>query len=122
MIAKDSAGAVSRKLAVEGVSVSYQAVHKWLNGGGITDEMLEALARAYRVSPAWLKYGEGRKREPLQEVFEALPDDNRQQVLDFIRYQVTMSTPLAAREQTARYLAMIDKIRTDMDGKKKGRK
>lgn len=54
---KDSSGAVSRKLALRGVTVSPQAVDKWWKGGQISEENLIALCAEYGRTPAWVRYG-----------------------------------------------------------------
>ena len=118
----DTGGAVARKLALHGASVSYQAVHKWLNGGNVSDENLAAVAAAYGVSLAWLKYGEGDKRAPIAEVMEALPPESQQQVLDFIEFQLNRPGLPLTPQSVARYLAMIDRIKQDMDTKKARRR
>lgn len=61
LIGKDTLKTVTQKLALQGVSLTEQAVHKWQNGGNITDENVVALAKAYRSTPEWIKYGTGPK-------------------------------------------------------------
>lgn len=42
--------------AIAGVSA--QAVQKWMKGGKIKSENVEPIARYFRVSPAWILYGQ----------------------------------------------------------------
>jgi PAS domain S-box-containing protein len=52
-----------RRLSVTDVAtaldISRQAVHKWIETGGISDRNLRQLADLLQVSPAWLRYGVG---------------------------------------------------------------
>lgn len=116
LIGKDTLKVVTQKLAMHGVSVSEQAVHKWLNGGNISDENVVALASAYRSAPEWIKYATGPKyvlTEGQQAAAElAGAEDIREEVqagFDFIRYKIEQSPLLASDPATAaHYLKMID--------------
>lgn len=118
LVGKDTLKVITQKLAVQGVSVSEQAVHKWFNGGNISDENVLALASAYRSTPEWIKYGTGPKyvlTEGQQAAAElAGADDIREEVqagFDFIRYKIEQSPLLANDPATAaHYLKMIDAI------------
>lgn len=120
-IGRDVAAEVSRKLASIGVVVSYQAVHKWLRGGNISDEKIAALAQVYGVSEAWLKYGTGartRRSEALVEVGDivaVLDPESRKQAIGYLEF--LLSRQGMPPELMGRYLGMIDKIKRDMDGK-----
>lgn len=50
---------------------------------------------------------------------DALPDNAKQQVMDFIRYKVETTDVLTARERAASYLKMIDNLKRDMARRKK---
>jgi hypothetical protein len=121
-IAGDKPPTVSRKLQTIGISVSYQAIHKWLKGGGVSDEALEALAHVYKVNIAWLKYGQGDKRDPVAEVMDALPLEDQQQVLDFIQFRLNRPGGPLSPQSINRYMSMIEKIKDDMRTKKGGKK
>jgi hypothetical protein len=41
-----------------GRRITAQAMHKWLQGGGVTLEHIDVLARYFRVTRAWLLWGE----------------------------------------------------------------
>lgn len=41
-----------------GRRITAQAMHKWLQGGGVTLEHIEILARYFRVTRAWLLWGD----------------------------------------------------------------
>jgi len=50
------------------IGVGRQAVYGWLKGGGISDELLAAVARVLETDPAELKYGaEGARPEAAAE-------------------------------------------------------
>lgn len=104
-----------------GIEVTAQTLHNWASGKtDITEDNLAALAAYYRVRPSWLRYGEGpREPEPrLEDVLSGLPDEERQQVFDFVRYKIERADAVIAKERMASYLTMIDRIRADMKNKK----
>lgn len=94
--------------------VSPQAMHKWSKGGGIEQDKLKLLAEFFGVTEAWLMYGES-PPPTLDEAVGALPDESRQEVLDFIRYKYSRAEGLVASDIAGDYHAMIDRIRKDMD-------
>ncbi|HJU21914.1 MAG TPA: helix-turn-helix transcriptional regulator [Casimicrobiaceae bacterium] len=49
---------LARKMQAAGLNVTAQGLHKWMNGGGITAENLQDIARYFGVSPAYLYFGE----------------------------------------------------------------
>lgn len=119
---RDKASHVSAKLAKHGISVSYQAIHKWLKGGNVSDENLQAVAEIYGVSAAWLKYGTG-ARAPARnelahvgEVIEALDAESRRVAVEHLHFLLTRQA--MPPETMGRYLAMIDRIKRDMDDKR----
>ena len=107
----DNGRQIADRLTKAGFTISPQAVYKWLAGGHVSDAALEAFAKEYRANIAWLKYAEGDKSEPIAEVVDGLPEDNRTQVLDFLAYTITRSA--LPPQTTARYLALIDRSRHD---------
>lgn len=58
--------------------------------------------------------------DPIGEAVSALPEADRQQVLDFIQYRWERAGELVASERAARYVAMIEKIKADMAKRTKG--
>lgn len=51
---------------------------------------------------------------PIGEAVSALPESDRQQVLDFIQYRWQRAGELVASERAARYVTMIEGIKADM--------
>lgn len=49
---------LARKMSKAGLKVTAQGLHKWVNGGGISAENLQDVARYFKVSPAHLYFGE----------------------------------------------------------------
>lgn len=90
-------------------------------------DKLIAICEWAGVNLNWLTMGVGPKRTDtvdtkalvLGEAIEALPGDERQQVLDFISYKFERSSaPIFAGERMTRYLKMIDAFKKDRDAKK----
>jgi hypothetical protein len=52
--------------------------------------------------------------DPIGEAVSALPESDRQQVLDFIQYRWQRAGELVASERAARYVTMIESIKADM--------
>lgn len=100
-----------------GVRISPQAMHKWgAQNGGITLENARVVAAFFRVSPAWLLFGEGPqdRREHLETVLQELSDESRQQVFDFISYKFEKADGLFASDKLGDYLGMIRRIKDDI--------
>lgn len=98
-----------------GRKISAQALHKWAKGGGVDPENVKATAEFFGVDEAWLMYGTGdRDAISLQQVVDALPADDRQQVLDFVEYKFAKTERLIASDAAGDYMKMIAKIREDM--------
>lgn len=104
--------AVHRK---SGIRISPQAMHLWSKGGEISEENLAVLAEFFGVSKAWLRYGEG----DLEDALVQLPEESRQQVFDFIRYKIERADTQIASQSLPDYLAMIDRIKDDMNKRTK---
>ncbi|MCU0939709.1 MAG: helix-turn-helix domain-containing protein [Burkholderiaceae bacterium] len=124
-IGMDNAYDVARKLAEQGAVITPQAIYRWLEGSDVKQENLAALARAYGVPEAWLRYGEGPKQQLSEsqqaaaKLFEELPPEMAQQSLDFIEYQLHRSTSVIAGERLAHYMTWISRIRANLEEKKK---
>jgi len=106
--------------------VGPKAARKWLVGEGYPEmDLCISIAKWANVSFNWLMAGTGPKREGhadtkvvvLGEAIQALPQDDGQQVLDFIEYKLQRSEGLFVGERLARYLSMIDAFKKDRDGK-----
>lgn len=88
----DKPPTVARRLTLAGASVTYQAVYKWLKGGAITDENLDAVAAVYRRSRAWLKYGE-EQPDSISRVVQAMhrmPTEKQEKIADFVESFIGM--------------------------------
>lgn len=104
-----------------GHRISGQAMHKWVKAdGGITLENARVIAEFFGVTPAWLLFGEGPgpQHPDLADIIRGLPDDNPQQVLDFISYKIERAEGVIATDKMADYMKMIEGIRADMDRRK----
>lgn len=83
-------------------------------------ELVVKAAQFLDVDVEWLVLGEGspeRIRKTslrMAQIVDGLPQDPRQQTLDFISYQITKAAPLMAGERAAHYHQMIDSIIRDM--------
>lgn len=103
------------------IRISPQAMHKWVHGGGITPENAKVVALFFGVTPGWLLFGEGAESVPsVEDAVLELPGDQPQQTIDFLEYQLRRSAPMIAGEKMAKYMAMIDGIRKDLEKKRKG--
>jgi DNA-binding XRE family transcriptional regulator len=98
----------------EEVGVSPQAVTKWIQTGKINRENAIEVARVLRISVDALVGGSQSANEQIGQAIEALPDEQQQQVLDFIQYKIERSETFMTQERAAHYLKMIDAIRSDM--------
>lgn len=104
--------------------VGPKAARKWLVGEGYPEtEMSVRIATWGNVSFNWLMAGIGPKREGhadtkvviLDELLESMPEDDRQQVFDFIQYKIHRNEGLFVGERLARYMKMIDAFKKDRD-------
>jgi transcriptional regulator with XRE-family HTH domain len=73
------------------VGVSGQAVHKWVKGGGISPEHVKTIANYFKVSPAFLFFGE-ENALPVHEIeilfkFRKMDEEARKSVLDYIEFK-----------------------------------
>ena len=95
------------------------AARKWLLGIGMPElDMAVQIAQAAHVNVLWLLQGAGPKRgeafdtEPgeLLDAVQQLPDDDGQQVFDFIRYKIERADGWFASEKLAHYMVMLDRF------------
>lgn len=102
----------------EQVGVSAQAVTKWIQTGEISRTNATKVAKILDVSLDALLGGSQSEREEIGKAIDDLPDEQQQQVLDFIRYKIERSEGFMASEKAAHYMKMIDRIKADMAGRK----
>lgn len=95
------------------------AARKWLLGIGMPElDMAVQIAQAAHVNVLWLLQGAGPKRgeafdtEPgeLLDAVQQLPDDDGQQVFDFIRYKIERADGWFASDKLAHYMVMLDRF------------
>lgn len=107
--------------AVAGISGT--AVSQWESGEtkSVKPEHLFKIARRLGKSAEWLVTGEGTDlpRELLYDALADLPNNNPQQSLDFIQYQIERADGLIASDKIARYVAMIEAFKRDMGTRRK---
>jgi hypothetical protein len=104
--------------------VGPKAARKWLVGEGYPElELAIRIAQWGNVSFNWLMTGHGPKREGhadtkvvvLDEALDSMPEDDRQQVFDFIEYKIHRNENLFVGERLTRYMTMIDAFKRDRD-------
>jgi len=104
----------------ESARVSPQAVTKWIKTGEISRENAVEVARLLELPVDALLGGVSPAGAELGGAIDALPDESRQQVLDFVRYKFERAEGLIASEQAAHYVKMIDRIKADYERRKDG--
>lgn len=109
----------SQMWLAEQVDVSPQAVTKWMQTGQISREKATEVARALGMSIDELLGGVSPKGAQIGHAIDQLSDQHKQEVLDFVRYKFERSEGLIASDKAAHYVAMIDRIKADMDARKK---
>lgn len=102
----------------EQAGVSAQAVTKWIQTGQISRANATEVARILGVSLDALLGGGQSGRAQIGDAIDSLPEEQQQQVLDFIRYKIERSEDFIASEKAAHYMKMIDRIKADMEGRK----
>lgn len=109
------------------LGVTQGATRKWLTGVGYPDmEKIVQICEWSGTNVNWLVMGVGPKRTGLidtktivlGEAIEAMPADERQQVLDFLAYKFERSAEFFASDRLARYMKMIDAFKRDRAGLK----
>jgi hypothetical protein len=73
-----------------GKKITPQAMHKWLQGGGVAKKHLELLASYFGVTEAWLAYGEERAYNDvatltLEGIVTALPEGAALALVELLR-------------------------------------
>lgn len=104
----------------EAVGVSPQAVTKWIQTGQIRRENAKAVAEVLGLSIDTLLGHSKSDEAQIGQVVEALPDEHRQQVLDFIQYKIEKSEAFMTTDKIAHYLKLIDNIKADMRKRSSG--
>lgn len=108
--------------------VTQGATKKWLNGEGFPNmDKIVAICEWADVNVNWLVMGTGPKKTGgadiktvvLGEALQALPDQDRQQVMDFIGYKIERADGLFVGERLARYMTMLDAFKADRDKRPK---
>jgi len=106
------------------VGISRAAVAQWENGEtkNIRPENLFRAAEKLKKSARWLVLGEGPEnvQENTFDAIASLPIERAQQSLDFLQFQWNNAEGLIASEKIASYTAMIERMRRDLEHKKKG--
>lgn len=98
--------------------VTAKAARKWLVGEGYPElELAIRIANDAQVHVTWLLQGVGPKRitpsaasAAVGESIAELPVDDRQQVIDFLRYKFERADGWFAAEKLSRYMDMLDKF------------
>lgn len=105
--------------------VTQGATKKWLSGASWPGfDNIVAICEWAGVNVNWLVMGAGPKRNDvvetkvlvLGEALEAMPQPDREQVLDFLAFKFEKSADLFVGERLARYMTMIDAFKKDRDG------
>jgi transcriptional regulator with XRE-family HTH domain len=79
------------------------------------DDLARRIERKYGLPHGALDRSVG---DELQEGIQALPEEQAQEVLDFIRYKFERAEGVIASEKAARYVKMIDGMIKDMQRRK----
>lgn len=98
--------------------VSYQAAKRWLDAETFPQtETLLAIAEWGQVNVNWLLQGVGPKRAAPPEAtvtaaegINQLPDDDKLQVIDYMRFKFHARKGWFAEESLARYDAALDEL------------
>ena|SRR3990167_2183918 len=119
--AREEAGLTQQQLA-DACGISRTAIALWEYGysKSIKAEHLFKAARALKKNPEWLANGQGTETPvgATDEIIHALPDDSGQQALDFIQYRIDKASNVIASDQIARYTALIEDIKRDLERRK----
>lgn len=107
--------------------VTQGATKKWLGGGAYpTLGKIVQICEWSNTNVNWLVMGAGPKTNSgvdiktivLGEAIEAMPPDDRQQVLDFMAFKFERSGDMFVGERLARYMTMLDAFKKDRDNLK----
>lgn len=115
---REQAGLSQTELATE-IGATRSAIAQVESGisTSLNAENLAKAAQRLGKSAVWLATGQGEENstELIGEMMADMPEDDRQQVFDFILYKLEKATPHYAEEKTAtRYADMIERIKADM--------
>jgi len=106
---------VTNAQLAEATGATIQAVGDWLRTGKIARDRLPSISQKIRRSIDWLLIGES----PIDDVIDALPAADAQQVFDFIIYKIEKApTPYLSQEQAKSYTEMIERLKRDMEKRK----
>lgn len=125
------------------LDLSNNAITKWKQSGKISRHNAERVSGLLNIPlniPAALKFAKGLgvnvaefsptlarqlgeipndTEGDVGQIFMALPKDDRQSALDFISFRFQKAEQVIGSDKLAHYMAMIDRIKKDMDGRKK---
>lgn len=88
--------------------------------GGLSNslnaENITKAAQFLGKNPLWLATGQGPENASsvVSDALDALPEENRQQVFDFLLYQIDRAETGVLNEKPGRYADMIERIKADM--------
>ncbi len=99
--------------------VSYQAAQKWLDGLSFpTTETVIDVATWADVNVNWLLRGSGAKREApanativVAQAIEVMNEQDRLQVVEFIKFKLSRCEGPFARGERARYAAALEQVK-----------
>jgi transcriptional regulator with XRE-family HTH domain len=107
--------------AAAGISASAISQIESGDSKSLRIENIFPIAKLLKKDPEWLATGKGDEALKL-DIYGAivdLPDDNPQQTLDFIEFRWQKAEGLVASDRIAHYTDMIEKIKRDLDQRKK---
>jgi transcriptional regulator with XRE-family HTH domain len=103
----------------EQIGITTQAVGQALARGSLSLGNAVKMAQSLNVSLDWL-VGLDTSPSIVGEIIDTLPAAQQQQSLDFLLYQIDRADQsVLACERAARYVAMIDRIKRDMEERRK---
>lgn len=82
------------------------------------DQLMRRVEIAFELLPGSLDFPAEQSVAAAMAI-QSLPDNEQQQVFDFIEYKIRTTDALVAREHAANYLKMIDSLKADMARKRK---
>ena len=102
----------------EQVGVSNQAVTKWIRTGQIGRENIQDVANALQITTDALLGGVSSAGSTIGRIVESLPDEPKQEVLDFLLYKIDRADTPLLTEKRNDYIRMIKGIVEDMEKRK----
>lgn len=85
------------------------------------DDLMRRVEAAYKLPLGTLDFPEQHSIAAAMAI-QSLPENEQQQVFDFITYKIQTTEALTAKEHAASYLKMIDSLKSDMKTRKAGGK